>query len=121
MSAENIISLVSALCVSGGVIYLVVQKLFERAKDKAEVRQQDTESKRATVEFGIPMIQIYNEIDKIVESKTAPIKEKLDTALDKIEILEENACFKKECVSRVTKKSYLERLGNEASKITCKD
>ena len=36
MTTEVITSLVSSLLVSGGVIYLVVEKLFSRKQDQAE-------------------------------------------------------------------------------------
>lgn len=121
MTAEVITSLVSSLLVSGGVVYLVVEKLFSRKQDQAEAKHREVESVRDTVEYGIPMISIYNEIDKIVEGKTRPIQDKLDMALKKIDVLEENACFKRDCPTRISKKKHLERLENEAEKFNCKN
>lgn len=96
--------LLTALCTAGGVIYLCVQKWFDKDKDKEEVKHQQGENIKEAVEYGVPMITIYNEIDKIVESKTRPIQEKLDAALTRIDILEDNyCCYRTECERRVRK------------------
>lgn len=108
MEAESIISIVTGLCGAGGIIYLIVDKWLTRRESRASVKHQEVENKKETVEYGITMVSIYNEIDKIVESKTRPIQDKLDHALVRIDDLEKNwCCFREDCYYRARSRKEL--------------
>lgn len=120
------LTIIGSLCTTGGIIYLIVQKMFDKRKDKADVKHKEVLSKKETVEYGITMVSIYNEIDKIVESKTQPIQDKLDHALSRIDDLEENwCCFREKCKMRLhnRREAELESIANaikdEAEKNCC--
>lgn len=122
-----IVGLITALCTTGGIIYLVVEKLFSRKQDREDVKHQQVENKKETIEYGITMVSIYNEIDKIVESKTAPIQDKLDQALTRIDNLEENwCCWREDCPQRIRSRKdavlvkKIKSVADEAINSTCK-
>lgn len=97
--------IITSLAVTGGVLYLVVEHLLKNKQYKEEVKHQQVENKKETIEYGLPMVEIYNEIDKIVESKTKPIQDKLDKALGRIDNLETNwVCWRQNCDFRLRNK-----------------
>lgn len=102
MNWEAIISIVPPLLMTGGVIYLIVEKLFDRRREKAEVKRIEVEMQREAAESSVPMLAMYEEIRKIVAKETDPIQEKLDKALERIDTLEKNyCCFREGCEMRI--------------------
>lgn len=73
----------------GGVIYLIVEKVLNHRRD--------------SIENASSIASLYKEIDGIVQSKTAPIEEKLDKALVELDGLKEWRCYKKDCPKRALK------------------
>ena len=100
MDAAELIRLITGLFTTGGIFYLLVEKVCGVRESQAKVKHQEVENKKETVEYGVSMVTIYNEIDKIVESKTRPIQTKLDKALDRINQLEKYYCYKENCPDR---------------------
>lgn len=102
-------SIITTLAVSGGIVYLIVERILNHKKYKEEVKHQQVENKKEAIEYGLPMVEIYNEIDKIVESKTRPIQDKLDKALGRIDNLETNwVCWRQNCDFRLRNKKDAE-------------
>lgn len=98
MDTSAILTLIASLCTAGGLIYLVVEKLFARRQDKADADKQ-------VISNGNEVADLYLKIDQIVESKTKPIQDKLDVALGRIDDLEENwCCWRKNCKDRIHSK-----------------
>lgn len=111
MEWTTIINSFISLCATGGVVYLIVDKLFARKETKAKIKHQEVENKKETIEYGVSMVSIYNEIDKIVESKTKPIQEKLDHALTRIDDLESNwCCFREDCEFRIRSRRHMQKV-----------
>ena len=67
MTAMDIINAIITLATTGGVLYLIIEKIFSRKKDKAE-------AKSVEIANGNDVADLYNKIDEIVERKTARIK-----------------------------------------------
>nr|DAH69502.1 MAG TPA: Nitrosopumilus output domain 5 [Caudoviricetes sp.] len=111
MEASEIVKLVTGLFTTGGLFYLLVDKFFGLGESRANIKRQEVENKKETIEYGISMVSIYNEIDKIVESKTMPIQMKLDEALDRIDQLESKyCCYREDCPDRILRSADCERM-----------
>lgn len=99
MSWETIVTLITALLTSGGILYLIVEKLFSRKKDKAEV-------KSAEIQNGNDVADLYNKIDEIVERKTAPIKSELGEVKGQLDEIKSHwCCYREECAQRILYKT----------------
>ena len=102
---------------TGGVLYLFVEKLFDRKRNNAE-------AKTVEISNGNEVADLYNKIDEIVERKTAPIKSELTEVkgqLDEIKITW--CCYKEGCKERILYKRRYEslcELAEDAKKIACR-
>lgn len=84
-----------AIIGTGGIGYLIVEKLFARRQDKAVAKATEIQSASDAA-------RLYNEIDEIVRSKTAPIEAKLDKALEEMETIKRRwCCYRQECTDRM--------------------
>lgn len=95
MDIGTILEAVVTVGTTGSVLYLIVEKLFERRRSKAETH---------TVEIsnGNEVADLYNKIDEIVERKTAPIKSELSEVRGQMdEIKSMWCCYKENCNDRV--------------------
>lgn len=102
----GIIEFICSACATGGVVYLIVERFLNRRRTKEEVKHQQVDNIKEAVNYGVPMITIYKQIDEIVEKKTAPIQEKLDTAIKRIGLLESTyCCYREHCKDRIRTKS----------------
>lgn len=89
---------------TGGVVYLIFERLFDLGKTRAEVSKAKTEN----AESAIPL---YREIREIVRSEVEPIKEELEYIKVKW------CCFRDDCEARLplaladdkTKQDYKDR------------
>lgn len=97
------------LLTTGGVLLLLVKAFIDRGKTKEEIKAQQTENVDKAVAYGIPMIQIYKEIDNIVEKKMEPLMSKLSEATDRIKDLEDNyCCYRDACAIRIRNRADAE-------------
>lgn len=91
----DLIEIITLALSGGGVTYLVIEKLFSRRHDRAEAKGRE-------VETSSQVVDLYNEVDKIVQSKTARLEDKLDKALtDLHEIKAHYCCYREQCKDRV--------------------
>lgn len=105
----TIFSVIVPLLSAGGVIYLLVDSYINRKKNKEEVKSQQVDNVEKAVSYGIPMIEIYKEIDKIVDSKTAPILAELKTTRAEMETLKNTyCCYRELCEMRLRTKEDAE-------------
>ena len=80
---------------AGSIVYLIVEKLFMRRQDKADAQAKEIENASNAA-------HLYNEIDEIVKSKTAPIEAKLDKALSELDTIRRRwCCYRQECNDRI--------------------
>ena len=85
MTAMDIINAIITLATTGGVLYLIIEKIFSRKKDKAE-------AKSVEIANGNDVADLYNKIDEIVERKTAPIKTELVDVKGQLEEMKSTWC-----------------------------
>ena len=85
----DIINAIITLATTGGVLYLIVEKIFSRKKDKAE-------AKSVEIANGNDVADLYNKIDEIVERKTAPIKTELVDVKGQLEEMKSTWCCYRE-------------------------
>lgn len=79
----------------GGVIYLIVEKIFMRRIDGADAKGREVQNARDAA-------ALYNEIDEIVKSKTEPIEAKLDKALSELDTIRRRwCCYRQDCDDRM--------------------
>lgn len=100
---------------TGGVLYLIVEKLFER-------KRNNVETKTVEISNGNEVADLYNKIDEIVERKTAPIKSELTEVKGQLEEIKSHwCCYREDCNNRLLyKKSIIERIADESAKVSCK-
>lgn len=116
MDMTAIIEGIVTIGTTGGVLYLLVEKLFERRKNTAE-------TKTVEISNGNEVADLYNKIDEIVERKTAPIKSELIEVKGQLEEIKSTwCCYKEGCKDRILykrrSKSVCE-LAEEAKSIAC--
>ena len=84
----DIINAIITLATTGGVLYLIIEKIFSRKKDTAEAKSVE--------------IANGNEIDEIVERKTAPIKTELVDVKGQLEDMKSMwCCYREDCQERI--------------------
>ena len=102
---------------TGGVLYLIVEKLFER-------KRNNVETKTVEISNGNEVADLYNKIDEIIERKTAPIKSELIEVKGQLEEIKSTwCCYKEGCKERILYKrrsKSLCELAEDAKKIACK-
>lgn len=99
------------LLTTGGVIFLIVKAIIDRPKTKEEIKAQQTENVDKAVAYGIPMIQIYKEVDDIVEKKLQPIREAYARQAERMKVLEDNyCCYREPCANRIRNKNDVPEL-----------
>lgn len=102
---------------TGGVLYLIVEKLFER-------KRNNVETKTVEISNGNDVADLYNKIDEIIERKTAPIKSELIEVKGQLEEIKSTwCCYKEGCKERILYKrrsKSLCELAEDAKKIACK-
>lgn len=103
---QIIVGALVTLCSVGGVVYLIVEHLLNKDKTAEEVKQQQVENVKQAVEYGIPMVEIYKEIDKIIEAKNAPILAELK------EIKENWCCYREACAHRVRNEADAKKMSS---------
>lgn len=116
MEWSVIITSIIGLLSTGGVVYLIVEKLFERKKAKADAN---------TVEIANAndIADLYNKIDEIVERKTAPIKDELSEVKGKLEEIKSNwCCYKEGCTDRIRyqRRRTITEIAEETKNHICK-
>ena len=77
----DIINTIVTLATTGGVVYLIIEKLFERKRSKAE-------TKTVEISNSNDVADLYNKIDDIVERKNAIVTvfEHVHAALERINV-----------------------------------
>lgn len=112
----DIINTIVTLATTGGVVYLIIEKLFERKRSKAE-------TKTVEISNSNDVADLYNKIDDIVERKNAIIKTELREVKQQLEEIRGHwCCYREECNSRILyRQSVMNRLANETKKHVCKD
>lgn len=85
----------ATLLMSGGVIYLIVDKLFSRRKDRAEANQADTDYRKGEMELIASQIKFNkeqlcsaNEQITVLQQKLKDLNTELDTTYDSYNRLE---------------------------------
>ena len=115
MEWSAVIGSLVTIFTTGGVAYLIVERLFDRKKDNAE-------AKSAEIHNGNDVADLYNKIDEIVERKTAPIKNELSEVKGKLANIESRwCCYREDCRDRVLYKRTIEKLTDDAAKVSCKN
>lgn len=93
-----IVTAITVMCASGGIFYLIVDKMFTRKLDLAEVQNRK-------IANGNDVADLYNKIDEIVERKTRPIQDKLDATYDRMQEMEAHyCCYREDCEMRIRSK-----------------
>ena len=117
MNWSAIIEGIVAFGTTGGVLYLIVEKLFER-------KRNNVETKTVEISNGNDVADLYNKIDEIIERKTAPIKSELIEVKGQLEEIKSTwCCYKEGCKERILYKrrsASLCELAEDAKKIACK-
>lgn len=94
---NTIASIIIAVCGSGGLLYLIVDKLFGRKREKAETGTINHQNNMSAVEM-------YRQMDSYVEDKMEKYNKKNEERMTKmegrIETLERLKCFNTECRKR---------------------
>ena len=91
----DIINAIITLATTGGVLYLIIEKIFSRKKDTAE-------AKSVEIANGNDVPDLYNKIDEIVERKTAPIKTELVDVKGQLEEMKSTwCCYREDCQERI--------------------
>lgn len=94
---NTIASIIIAVCGSGGLLYLIVDKLFGRKREKAETGTINHQNNMSAVEM-------YRQMDSYVEDKMEKYNRKNEERMTKmegrIETLERLKCFNTECRKR---------------------
>lgn len=89
--------IIIALCGSGGLLYLIVEKLFGRKREKAETGTINHQNNLSAVEM-------YRQMDSYVEDKMEKYSKRNEERMNKmegrIETLERLKCFNTECRKR---------------------
>ena len=93
------VEIVSLVLGSGSVTYLLIDKLFSRRHDRAEAKSKE-------VETGSQILDLYKEIDVIVQEKLRPVMAKQDETLaELLEIKQHWCCYRQQCPERLLYKS----------------
>lgn len=94
---DLIANIVIALCGTGGILYLVVEKLFGRKREKSEVGTINQQNNMGAVEM-------YRQMDSYVEDKMEKYSKKNEERMERMEgridMLERLKCFNTECRKR---------------------
>lgn len=107
---QIIVGLLTTVLTTGGVGYLLVEHLLNKKLKHEEVRSQQADNVEKAVSYGVPMIQLYKEIDRIIAEKTDPIMTKLNEATERIRDLEDNyCCYRDSCEMRIRNRKDAER------------
>lgn len=87
------------LCATGGIVYLIVEKLFSRPRDKADTQ---------TIEIANDnnIADLYNKIDEIVQKKITAETKRICDELTEVkqelkEIKSHWCCYREECEERI--------------------
>ena len=117
MDWSAIIDCIVKFSTTGSVLYLVVDKLFER-------KRNNVETKTVEISNSNEIADLYNKIDAIVERKTAPIKSELTEVKGQLEEIKSTwCCYKEGCKERILYKRRYEslcELAEDAKHIACK-
>ena len=98
MDWNSLLTIITTLGVSGGAIYLIIDKLFARRDDAAAAHSKE-------IANGNDVADLYNKIDEIVERKTRPIREKLDKTYEEMKNMEQRyCCYRNDCEMRIRSK-----------------
>lgn len=116
MDWSAIIGALVTISTAGGVLYLIVERLFDRKKDNASTTAVEISNDN-------DIADLYNKIDEIIERKTAPIKRELVEVKGQLEEIKSTwCCYKEDCDSRILyKKTLIKRLADESAKHVCQD
>ena len=94
---QAIASILGIILGGGGVVYLVVERLFNRKKENAETGTINHQNNMSAVE-------LYRQLDTYVEEKMDKYGKKTEERLNKMEsrvdTLERLKCFNTECRKR---------------------
>lgn len=102
MEGIGTFEIIVGLLSGGSVIYLIVESIINHRKRREEVKASQVDSVEKAVNYGIPMVQLYEEIDRIVEKKTSPILERLDEAVSELETIKAHwCCYRDACEMRI--------------------
>jgi hypothetical protein len=94
---NTVASVIIALCGTGGLLYLIVEKLFGRKREKAETGTINQQNNMGAVEM-------YRQMDSYVEDKIEKYSKKNEERMERMEgridMLERLKCFNTECRNR---------------------
>lgn len=93
-----ILSFVGGLFVTGSAGYLIIEHVLNKDTRKEDVRKKKIENKKDVIGNGVSMLDLYKEVDSIVESKTKPLEIKIDQLNEK---LDKFGCFRRDCGKRL--------------------
>ena len=93
-----ILSFIGGLCVTGSVGYLIVEHVLTKDKRREDVKKQKIANGKDVIGNGVSMLDLYKEMDSIVESKTKPLETKIDLLNER---LDKFGCFRRNCAERV--------------------
>lgn len=93
-----LLTFLGGLFLTGGVGYLLIERLLDKNKNKEALKQQQAATSKDIIGNGVSMIELYKEVDQIVESKTKPLEDKIDILTNKIERF---GCFRENCRERL--------------------
>lgn len=103
---ESIVSAVLQTCLAGGVVYLIVEKLFSKRKDKADAQSVE-------ISNGNEVAELYKKIDEIVQSKVSAETKRICDELKEVrnelkEIKSHWCCYRSSCEDRILYKEKAE-------------
>lgn len=85
------INILAELLGAGGVIYLLIDKVFLGKKDKVNLNKD-------VLGNGTQMVDLYKQIDDIVTEKTKQLEDKIDHLTN---MLNQWGCYRDPCDSRL--------------------
>lgn len=93
-----VLGFIGGLFVTGSAGYLIIDHILNKDKAKENVRQQKISNKKDVIGNGVSVLDLYKEVDSIVESKTKPLAIKIDQLNEK---LDKFGCFRRDCGKRI--------------------
>jgi len=112
MEGSVIVSIISALCCVGGVVYMVVEKLMDKPKTNAEIKQMDESVKKDSIDTGLQALQFHQQFEEVIEARVekavAPVLENQERIVAELRDIKENwCCYRDNCNMRIKHKDMI--------------
>lgn len=103
MEWSGVMDRIPDIFIKGGVVYLIVQNLFNIRKNRAEVDHQKGKNKAQNVETAGKVIDVYQEVQEIIDQRIAPIMEECQGLRKQLETTNDELSKTKDELRRTNK------------------